>query len=85
MCYGLRDVKQAAAVAILEGRKHPKYYYGYNAGKSYKEDWFYVLDEFFETTGGAELWCMRVGLQGLTGLGLWKGRGGSGVTLEYGT
>lgn len=38
MCYGLRDVKQAAVAAVLEGRKHPKCYHRDNAAKSSKED-----------------------------------------------
>lgn len=88
MCYGLHDVKPAAVAEILEGRKHPKYYYSYNAARSYK-DWFYDLDEFIETPGGAEAWCMWVGLWGIMGLlpvrEKGKGCGGSEVTVECGT
>jgi len=44
ICYGLHYVKQAAAAAIQEGRKHPKYYYSSNPTNSSKDASFYDLD-----------------------------------------
>lgn len=89
MCYRLRDVKQAAVAAVLEGRKHPKYYHSYNAAKSSKEDWFYDLDEFIEITGGAEVWWWEWVCGGSRGWGcfLWGTRVLERLwsALEYGT
>lgn len=84
MCCGLRDVKQAAVPAILEGGKHPKYYYSFNAVESYKEDWFYDLDEFTESTGGAEVWWCEWDCGGSWGCLLWENEGPGKVVVALG-
>lgn len=84
MRYGLRDVKQAAA-AILEGRKHQKYYYSYNAAVIKKIDFMTLLSSLKpleEQRCGACEW----GYGGSWGWGcfLWenKGPGRAVVALE---
>lgn len=84
MCCGLRDVKQAAVPAILEGGKHPKYYYSFNAVESYKGDWFYDLDEFTESTGGAEVWWCEWDCGGSWGCLLWENEGPGKVVVALG-